>query len=72
MGGVRLGLEHLGTALVVKTNDPPTVEIERFGNADLLDPVISPRSIGVTEGRQTAVGADAGAGKDNKFFHNMM
>ena len=51
---------------------PPTVEIERFGNADLLDPVISPRPIGVTEGRQTAVGADAGAGKDNKFFHNMM
>ena len=72
VGGVRLGLEHFGTPLVVETDDAPTVEIKRFGNADLLDPVIPPCSVGVAERRQTAVGADAGAGEDNKFFHCMM
>ncbi len=68
VGGVRLGLEHFGTPLVVETDDAPTIEIKRFGNADLLDPVIPPCSVGVAERRQTAVGADAGAGEDNKFF----
>ena len=72
VGGVRLGLEHFGTPLVVETDDAPTIEIKRFGNADLLDPVIPPCSVGVAERRQTAVGADAGAGEDNKFFHCMM
>ena len=72
VGRIGHGFAHFGAPVVVKTDHAPAVKVQSFGNADLLDPVISPCSVRVTERRQTAVGADASAGEDNEFFHSKM
>jgi len=64
MGG--LGLSRLGrrAACGVELPDQCGIAVESFGGADVLDAMAGPKTVGGTEGREAAFGADAGAGED--------
>ena len=68
---VRTASEQLAPPDVIELDDLFPVAGQCLGRADVLDAVLVPQAVRVTEGGQAAVGAYAGAGEDYDLFYGL-
>ncbi len=69
VAGVRLDFDELVATVVVEFVDEGGVALKAVGRADVHDGVLFPQTAGISECRDAAFGAHAGAGRDYEFFH---
>ena len=72
MGSIGFGSPRLAAAFVVEVDHEPGIAREGFWRAHFFHFVAFPQAVGVAEGAQAAVGADAGAGEDDDFLHGLL
>ena len=67
--GVGFRILQLFAALVVEIQHQFPVPVPPLDGGDVVHVILLPQAAGVAEGGEAALGADAGAGQYDEFFH---